>query len=358
MTIKKALSLGLLATVGMVVATSCNDDWKDEQYEHYISFKAPLDTKGASVGVTTVYVPFTRLNSDLQPMYGPGQSHYDLPVIISGSSENEDNFTVNIAHSDTLPILNKARMGDRTELYYQDMWDYADVPSTIRMYSGSDIELLRIKFDFNGLDLTERYVLPITVANGAGYKRNPRKNYATAMLRILPYTTYSGSYQAQGTQFYILDANGNRVGDPGGMDTKMCYTVDENTVFFYAGQFDEKSQLRKHFKVYAKFVPETETTGKVEMWSDIEDMEFTQLGETSYTISEKTDAVQTHIMRRYVVMNGINYNFVDNYTARTVKSDGTVEAHPIHYNVSGTMTMERKLNTQMPEEDQVVWDEQ
>ena len=75
------------------------------------------------------------------------------------------------------------------------------------------------------------------------------------------------------------------------------------------------------------------------MWSDIEDMEFQQLGEASYTISEKTDAVQTHIMRRYVVMNGINYNFVDNYTARTIKSDGTVEIHPIHYNVSGTMTM-------------------
>jgi hypothetical protein len=357
MTIKKALSLGLLATVGMVVATSCNDDWKDEQYEHYIGFKAPLDTQGASVGVTTVYVPFTRLNSDLQPMYGPGQSHYDLPVIISGSSENKDNFTVNIAHSDTLPILNKARMGERTELYYQDMWDFADVPSTIRMYAGNDIELLRIKFDFNGLDLTERYVLPITVANGAGYKRNPRKNYATAMLRILPYTTYSGNYQAQRTQFFILDEDGNRVGDPGSMDTKMCYTVDENTVFFYAGQFDEKSQLRKHFKVYAKFIPKNDEVGTVKLWSDIDEMEFEQIGEVNYTISEKEDAVQTHIHRRYVLIEDLNYRFTDNYTARMVKPDGTVVTSPIRYNVSGSMIMERKLNTQMPEEDQVVWDE-
>ena len=94
------------------------------------------------------------------------------------------------------------------------------------------------------------------------------------------------------------------------------------------------------------------------MWSDIDEMEFQQIGEASYSITEKYDPVQTHIMRRYVVMRGINYNFVDNYTARMVKPDGTIEKNPIRYNVSGTMTMERKLNTQMPEEDQVVWDEE
>ena len=36
-----------------VALTSCNDEWQDEQYEKYISFKAPLNDNG----VTAVYVP-------------------------------------------------------------------------------------------------------------------------------------------------------------------------------------------------------------------------------------------------------------------------------------------------------------
>ena len=39
--------MGLLALV-----TSCNDEWKDEQYEQYVSFRAPLD----NAGVTNIYV--------------------------------------------------------------------------------------------------------------------------------------------------------------------------------------------------------------------------------------------------------------------------------------------------------------
>ena len=46
----------IMGVVALGVA-SCNDDWKEEQYQHYIGFVAPLDTEGNSVGVTTVYVP-------------------------------------------------------------------------------------------------------------------------------------------------------------------------------------------------------------------------------------------------------------------------------------------------------------
>ena len=40
----------------IVLGTSCNDEWKDEQYEQYVSFRSPLDSKG----VTEVYVPYSR----------------------------------------------------------------------------------------------------------------------------------------------------------------------------------------------------------------------------------------------------------------------------------------------------------
>ncbi|HAE67271.1 MAG TPA: hypothetical protein DCG77_08720, partial [Sphingobacterium sp.] len=33
---------------------ACNDEWKEEQYEHYISFKAPLDNNG----VSNIYVRY------------------------------------------------------------------------------------------------------------------------------------------------------------------------------------------------------------------------------------------------------------------------------------------------------------
>ena len=213
-----------------------------------ISFKAPLDTKGSSVGVTTVYVPFTRYNDQGEPLYGSeGESHYQLPVIVSGSTSNPDNLTVNIAHSDTLPILNMERFSTREALWYVDMWDYADVPTTINISEGQDVALLNIRLHLSGIDLSDRYLLPITVADGAGYKRNPRKNYATAMLRILPYTDYSGVYQAGNLRFYIV-SGGITDPEPGAMETVQTYTVDQNTVFFYAGSFNESSLLRKTLK--------------------------------------------------------------------------------------------------------------
>lgn len=359
MTIKKAATLGLLASAAMVMATSCNNDWEDEQYAHYISFKAPLDTDGNSVGVTTVYVPFTRYNEAGEPRYGAeGKSSYQLPVLVSGSTDNPDNLTVNIAHSDTLPILNVARFGTREELYYQDLWDFAEVPQTINIASGQNMALLDVRFDFNGLDLSDRYVLPIVVAPGSGYQRNPRKNYGQAMLRILPYTTYSGVYQAQNTTFYILDKNDKKSGDPGAMNTVQCYTVSNDVVFFYAGNFDETSLLRKHYKVYAKFEPFEEggTRGNVTLWSDTPEMEFVVNKQATFNIIEQADEVQTYIMRRTVIISDIDYTFVDTHTASFIGPDGQETVNPIKYNVSGSMAMERKLNTQMPEEDQVIFE--
>jgi hypothetical protein len=66
---------------------ACNDEWKEEQYEHYISFKAPLNDNG----VTAVYVPFTRHDDNGQPLYGrTGLSHYELPVIVSAVALDVD----------------------------------------------------------------------------------------------------------------------------------------------------------------------------------------------------------------------------------------------------------------------------
>ena len=109
------------------------------------------------------------------------------------------------------------------------------------------------------------------------------------------------------------------------------------------------SLLRKNFKVYAQFIPYEEggTRGTVKMWCDNPEMNFVQNKLATFTILEQDDEVQTYIMRRTLIINDVDYTFTDYRTA-----PGT----EIVYNVVGTMTMERKLNTQMPEEDQIIFE--
>lgn len=52
-------------------------------------------------------------------------------------------------------------------------------------------------------------------------------------------------------------------------------------------------------------------------------------------------------MRRTVIINDIDYTFTDYLTSL---------GSEVNYNVRGSMTMERKLNTQMPEEDQIIFE--
>ena len=92
-----------------ILTTACNDEWKDEQYQQYVSFKSPIPSGGE--GVTNIYV---RYKPD-------GKVTYQLPVIISGSTQNQQEVDVHIALSDTLETLNWERFSTRTDLYYQEL---------------------------------------------------------------------------------------------------------------------------------------------------------------------------------------------------------------------------------------------
>lgn len=353
MTFSKLYKAVLIGTVGALTLSTaaCNDDWEDEQYSQYVSFKAPLNTEGSSVGVTTIYVPYTRVNDEGQPVYGEqGLSSYNLPLIVSGSTDNARDITAHVAHSDTLDILNFERFGNRSEIWYNDMSAYASYPESVVIPKGQNIGLLPVSLDFRGIDLNDRYVLPITIVEKPedGCFRNPRKNYATAMLRILPYTDYSGVFQAGNIKFYLM-SGGVADEEPGALTTVQTYVVDENTVFFYAGTFNENSLLRANFKVFAKFHPlnESGTLGTVELYAENEKMEFVQNGVATYNIIEQEDEVQSYILRRTLIISEIDYTFNDYMTAA---------GSEITYNVKGNMTMERKLNTQMPEEYQIIFE--
>lgn len=342
--------MGLLFLLIVPFLTACNDEWKEEQYEHFISFKAPLNDNG----VTAVYVPYTRHDDNGNAIYGStGLSHYELPVIVSGTTDNDKDLLVKIGHSDTLAQLNFERFGnpayraDITDLYYKDMSDFATYPSTIQIANGQDVALLKIQFDFTkngGINMVDKWVLPLEIQRGDGYQPHPRKNYAKAMLRIYPYNDYSGNYSA--TTLTITNAD-----DPTnatGMETARGYVVNENSIFFYAGNIDETRVDRQNYKVFFQFVPDNEdgTEGHVVLTSDNADKnKFQSTGQTAYRIYEQMDEVQPWLKHRYVIISGIEYNYTD-YTS--------VEGYEMPYTVKGILTLERQLNTQIPNEDQAI----
>ena len=224
----KHISIFMAALFGvLILTTSCNDEWKEEQYTQYISFKAPLN----DLGVTDVYVPFSRHADDGSNIYGEGLSSYQLPVIVSGSNHNENNIAVHVGvDPDTLAQLNYERFSQRKDLYYVNMEQYATFPETVNLTPGNDISLLDIRFDFNGIDMSEKWVLPLEVKNNPsyGYTPHPRKNYSKALLRVFPFNNYSGNYSATTLKM----ARTTNIEDGIGGEQTRAYVVDENTVFF------------------------------------------------------------------------------------------------------------------------------
>jgi len=347
--------LGLLL-LAFPFCIACNDEWEDEQYEQYISFKAPLNDNG----VTAIYVPYTRLKEDKTPELGMGISYYDLPVIVAGSTHNSATRDVYFTHFDTLNVLNTARFGtpayrsDIEDLYYKDMGLYdgmASYPEVLTIPSGQDIALLRIQFDFNTIfkgspkNMVEKWVLPIQIAPGhPGYTPHPRKNYSKAMLRVYPYNDYSGNYSATTLKLSIASApNGGT-----GLEEKRGYVKNDTTIFFYAGDIDETRVDRENYKVFFHFIPEAvgATRGSVDIYSDNAVLNgFKNNGTASYDIIEEMDDIQPYLKHRYVVIRGINYLFTD-YTS--------VEGFKQEYAVTGAITLERQLNTQIPNEDQAI----
>ena len=76
----------------LLLATSCNDEWTEEQYKQYISFAAPINDQG----VMNIYV---RYKTD-------GKVTYKLPLTVSGTTMNSQDLDVHVAiDPDTLNIM-------------------------------------------------------------------------------------------------------------------------------------------------------------------------------------------------------------------------------------------------------------
>lgn len=321
---KIAALLTILLLIGSI---ACNKDWSNEQYEHYISFKAPLDVDG----VTPIHV---RYKPD-------GLVNYQLPVIVSGTTDNDKNLLVHLGvDPDTLQAFNNANFQNRTDLYYKELTDqYFTIPDTVSIPKGVNTNTVNVGFTLKNIDLVDKWILPLTIEPSADYTPNPRRNYSKALLRVVPFNDYSGEYSGTALKVYL---KGEESGAAIVKSTVETYVVDENSVFFYAGTIDENKTDRRDYKIYATF---DTTKREVTLASDNPSINFVVNKTINYSVEEIPDELQPYLVHRYITINNIDYNFTD-YTS--------VANASIDYTVRGSLIMERKINTQIPDEDQAI----
>lgn len=349
---KKIYTIVALAAM-TILGASCNSEWEEEQYEHYVSFRSPLDSKG----VTSLYVPYSRMDKDGNYVEGgEGMSNYKLPLVVSGSLTNQQDLTVHVTHDpDTLNTLNIARYATRTDLFYKDMgsdeYTFASYPETMQIKAGEDVGLMNLGFNFRGIDMSEKWVLPLQIMDDPsyGYQAHPRKNYAKAILRIFPYNDFSGDYSGVLlTNKVVTTDSGGKPDEPAESITKTSvrgYVVDEQTIFTYAGIVDEDYTDRKKYKIKLKFIGDT--NGVIAISCDnAEEIGF-ELKEgvtPSYRIVSSMDEKRPYLEHRYVIVSNIDYYF--NYEPRPgVKT---------RFHVKGSITLARDINTQIPDDDQAI----
>lgn len=331
---KKIYILFLVMATTIFGLSSCNNEWEDEQYEQLVSFKAPPNTEG----VSWTYI---RYKPD-------GKVTFNLPVVVSGSTPNTENRTVRVGLDlDTLALLNQEQFGERQELYYGVLESkYYSMPETVTIPAGESQAVIPIEFSLADIDESDKWVLPLQILDdpAGNYKVNPHKHYKRAMLRIAPFNDYSGEYSS--TQFKIyLEGNMDRELT---MNTQRAYVVDEETVFFYAGTRDADYLDRKNYKVFVRFTDEQIDIQKkkLEIWSDNEVNNKFELDtdQAYYTVDESWDQVKPYEKRIYINLS-FGYKFEDYTSAPGLR---------LRYQTVGTMSMERKLNTLIPDEDQQI----
>lgn len=331
----KNIYIYIIILSSLVSLFSCNDEWKDELYVNMVSFKAPINRDDVSV----VYL-----------RYKPeGKVTYKLPVIISGSLTNSKDYNVRIGvDNDTLALLNQSKFSDREDLYFKQLNEtfFEFSSPTCHIPTGLDVSLFNIDFNFSGLDLVEKWVLPLTIEKDPSYMMNTYKGRNKALLWIMPFNDYSGNYSATSMSVYY----GNETTNHLVVDNRECKVVNDSVIFFYAGITEEKATERAKYKVFARFEkPDEEAEdgskkGKLILSTDNPNNKFESLSEATYEIREEMDIDNPHIKKRFFTLY-MKYKYED-YTSNPNRI--------FPYRCEGSMTMQRRINILIPDEDQAI----
>lgn len=309
----------LLLSFGVV---SCNKEWEGELYDHSVSF--------VKNGITDIRVKY---NED-------GKVSYRLPIIVSGSTHNASNMLVNIAlDSDSLADANHKRFNTREDLYFLELEKkHYDIPKTVEIKAGEDLGYMDIHFDLIGINMVRNHVLPLTIIEGEGYVPNYRKHFRKALLNVIPYNDYSGTYAA--TNANVSDGSGSILTT----ENRNARVVDANTVFFYAGITQEDLPNREDYKIHMEFIPADETNkdiGTIKLTAPNPSIDFKDGGNGTYLVTRMKDEILPYMEHIYVTVN-LQYSYKEKIS----------DDYSITYTVDGSMSMKRSRNTTIPDEDQ------
>lgn len=328
----KKMNIFAVIICALFFFSACNDEWKDELYTHMISLKAPVGGEGVA---------------DIYLRYKPnGEVIYDLPVLVSGSTLSGSAVEVQIGvDMDTLRLLNEAKFLWREDLHYKQLEEqyYELLSPSCYIPAGSNKELFQVKFKFEGLDLSREWVLPLTIEEDPSYTINTRKGWGKALLHIQPFNDYSGTYSASAMNIYFDDSNDQ----PLVVDQRKGYVVDEKSIFFYAGTKQDNAIDRETYKIKVEFglpnIGEDGTTkkGNLSVTAFHDEIGFEIIDQPTYEIREEKDANQPYLVHRYFILY-LKYRYNDVTSVPDI---------PIAYRAEGSLTMQRKINILVPDED-------
>ena len=308
--------------LALLSGIACNKEWTEELYVKEVSF--------VKSGVVKVFAKYKSQG---------GVVTVKVPVILSGSTGNPDDLEVTIAlDRDTLENLNFDRFRLRKDLYFQELpaANYSFKSMTTIIPKGSLQGYFELELKLENLDLINKYILPVKIVSTSNDNVAKRRWFSKSLMQIIPFNDYSNRYSNAGLIWNrdLPQNNQTALTTP----YRTAWVVNEQSMFFFAGNIDEEAYDRARYKIMATFKPDSTVT----LSAPDATINFSQKGGT-YTISKKMDEVQPYLEKTYITMN-LEYWY----------SDITNPAFPINYRFIGPLTLERIRNIQIPDEDQQV----
>ncbi|THU30755.1 DUF4973 domain-containing protein [Niastella caeni] len=312
--------ISLYILFSLFVSTSCNKEWTKELYVKEVSF--------VKSGVVKVYAKYKSQG---------GVVTVKVPVVLSGSTGNPDDIEVTIAiDKDTLNDLNFDRFRLRKDLYFHELPEvnYSFKSMTTVIPKGTLQGYFELALKLENLDLINKYILPVKIVSTSNDNVAKRRWFSKSLMQIIPFNDYSNRYSNAGLIWNrdVPQNNQTALTTP----HRTAFVVNEQTVFFFAGNIDEEAFDRTMYKITATFNPDS----TVKLAAPDTNIKFSSK-KGVYTISKKMDEVQPYLEKTYITMN-LEYWY----------SDITNPAFPINYRFVGPLTLERIRNTQIPDEDQ------
>lgn len=304
------------------IASACNKEWEEELFTKYVAF--------AKNGVVQVSVKYKEEGGNI-PL--------KVPIVLGGSTTNNDDIEVTIGlDKDTLTNLNFDRFRLREDLYFKelpaDFYSFKSLTGTIP--KGANTGYLTLNLKLEGIDLVNKYILPVQIISTSKYEPSRLKHYRKALINIVPFNNYSGKYSVAGAVWDRTKDENSQTALT--VPSRNAWVVRENSIFFFAGVTEEEAMDRANYKVKATFNKDSTVT----LTSDNPSINFAQQKGT-YTVSKRMDEVQPYLEKTYTTVY-LEYWY----------DDITNPAYPLKYRFKGSMILERVKNILIPEEDQLV----